>query len=279
MLLTLLQCLITLNIIIYLLIRILQKVSWYNNQLLISYDNEESWYVTSLSKKDHSSRYQIDKYKNLWVTSTLSSNNLKGIRKFDGTTWTTYFEGSTFYAVCFDNSGNLYASTLPDFDEPGIIMRYNYNKWDTVIICSGNAKWVPCMHFDNNNNLWTGVLSRWAVAPESGDGLYMVSNFLLENKSLSKVTNDTTPNSNITHYHIYNSQLPSNSVIDIAIDADNNKWIGMYAGGLAKLTNQGTWKIFNKENSPLLTDATVIAVDNNYIWIAEEFYGLSRLKE
>ena len=32
---------------------------------------------------------------------------------------------------------------------PGIILKYNYKTWDTLAICSENAKWVPCMHFDD----------------------------------------------------------------------------------------------------------------------------------
>lgn len=239
------------------------KSMWHNTQLLISYDKEESWYVTSLQKKNRSSRYQIDKNDNIWITSSLASNNLRGIKKYDGLNWTTYFEGSTFYAICIDLNGDLYASTLPDFDEPGIVMRYNYSKWDTVLTCSGNAQWVPCMHFDNNNNLWFGVLSRSSVAAESGDGLYKYDGV------------------NVTHYDIYNSELPSNSVVDIAIDDKDNKWIAMYSGGLAKLNVNGGWTVFNMENTPL-TNSSVEHVwvdDKNYVWFTVYSMGLVRLKE
>jgi hypothetical protein len=244
-----------------------EKKIFTNNELLFLFDRNENiccqWYVSDLKNKLHSSKCQIDKNGNIWIASNAWKASNDGIQRYNGTTWTTYFEGSTFYAICFDKSGNLYASTMPDFEEPGIIMRYNYYIWDTVIICSGNAKWVPCMHFDNDNNLWFGVLSRWNVAPESGDGLYKYDG------------------ANVTNYNIYNSKLPSNSVVDIAIDGKNNKWIAMYSGGLAKFNTDGSWKVFNTDNTPLTNISVehVLVDDNNYVWFTVYSMGMVRLKE
>lgn len=119
------------------------------------------------------------------------------------------------------------------------------------------------MHFDNENNLWLGVLSRSNVAPESGDGLYKYDGV------------------NVTNYNIYNSELPSNSVIDIAIDGKNNKWIAMYSGGVAKLGADGSWKIFNTENSPLTNTSVehIVVDDSNYVWFTVYASGLVKLKE
>jgi len=235
---------------------------WYNENLLINYDKnyeqlEYSWSVAGFNNILKSSKFKLDKFDNLWEASN------DGINEFDGQNWKNYFKGNRFWAICLDSQKNLYASTMPGFDEPGIILKYNYEKWDTLAICSANAKWVPCMHFDSEDNLWFGVLSRWAVAPESGDGLYKYDG------------------KNFTNYNIYNSKLPSNSIIDIAIDKHNNKWIGMYSSGLARLNQNNEWKIFNKDNTPMPFESIEhIVVDNNdNIWMAIQFYGLARLKE
>jgi len=132
---------------------------WYNENLVIKYDKnyeylEYSWWVANFNNTLKSSQIKLDKFGNLWDATN------DGINEFDGQNWNNHFKGNRFWAICLDNQKNLYASTMPDFDEPGIILKYNYEKWDTLVICSTNAKWVPCMHFDIENNLWFGVLSR-----------------------------------------------------------------------------------------------------------------------
>jgi ligand-binding sensor domain-containing protein len=118
------------------------------------------------------------------------------------------------------------------------------------------------MHFDDENNLWCGVLSRFAVAHESGDGLFKFDG------------------NHITHYHMNNSELLSNSVIDIAIDNDGNIWVATYAGGLAKFTQGGEWEIFHPDNTAMLnTDVESVVVDNDgCIWYGS-IIGLTRFKE
>lgn len=215
--------------------------------------------VQNIYNPKESSTYKYDSCKNLWVAS------LHGLKKYDGQNWTSYFDSTCFYAICFDSKNNLYASTMPDMDEPGIILKYNYATWDTLVVCSDDAKWVPCMHFDKDDYLWFGVLSRWDVATESGDGLYKLN-----------VDND-----NYINYNIWNSKLPCNSVIDIAIDKYNNKWIGTYTGGLIKLSSNGEWKIFNKNNTPMYFNSVEhIVFDNeDNIWMSIQLFGLERMKE
>jgi hypothetical protein len=234
---------------------------WYNENLVVKYDNnydqlEYSWLVANFNNPQKSSKLKLDKYGNLWDATDY------GINEFDGQTWNNYFKGNRFKAICLDNQKNLYASTAPDFDEPGIILKYDYEKWDTIAICSANAKWVPCMQFDKENNLWFGVLSRQAVANESGDGLFKYNG------------------NSFTNFNISNSELPSNSVVEIAIDTENAKWIGTYSG-LVKLNSNNELKIFNKDNTPMPFDAIEhIIVDNNdNIWMTIQFHGLARLKE
>lgn len=244
----------------------IEKHIYTNQDYLFVYDKNISylseWYITNLHDTHHSARGQIDKPGNIWITSnTIVMDD--GLHMYNGNTWKTWFEGTTFWSVCFDRNGILYASTLPHMEEHGIIMRYDYTKWDTVIICSGSAKWVSCMSFDKENNLWLGVLSRWAVGPVSGDGVYKFDG------------------KNVTNYSIYNSKLPCNSVVDIAIDEADNKWIGTYSGGMAKLSPDGNWKVYNKGNTPLpINSVDQIIVDTRMnIWTASSYFGVSRIKE
>lgn len=238
---------------------------WYNSELMfVEYNRKDNYpFVSNLINKQRSSPHQIDSKGNIWIASeNYYFSNYDGIQMYDGDNWHVYFEGTDFWSLCFDLTGSLYASTLPDFDETGVVMKYDYNKWDTVLICSGPAKWIPCMHFDDENNLWCGVLSRNAVAPESGDGLYMYDGDI------------------ITHYYMENSELPSNSIVDIAIDKYDNKWIATYSGGLTKLTTDGVWKTFNSENTPMtnLSVECVVVDNNDYVWFADDS-GLTKFRE
>lgn len=240
------------------------KIRCNSELMVVEYNRKDNYpFVSNLLNKQRSSPHQVDSEGNIWLASeNYYFSNYAGIQMFDGESWHVYFEGTDFWCLCFDQTGNLYASTSPYFDEPGVVIRYDYNKWDTVLICSGPAKWIPCMHFDDENNLWCGVLSRNAVAPESGDGLYMYNG------------------DKITHYHMENSELPSNSVVDIAIDKYDNKWIATYSGGLTKLTVNGVWKSFNSENTPMtnLSIECVIVDNNDYVWFADDS-GLTKFKE
>lgn len=234
---------------------------WYSEDIIIKCDTNkqlyETWFANTCINNMKSSKLMIDEYGNIWEASD------NGIHKFDGQNWINYLEGNVFWGVCFDSQNNLYASTLPDMDEPGIIFKYNYKTWDTLMICSNDAEWVPCMHFDNNNNLWFGIISRWAVGPELGNGIFEFNG------------------ENYNNYNISNSKLPSNSVVDIAIDKDNNIWIGMYGGGIAKLSTDNKWKLFNEKNAPLPFNSIehIIVDEKDNIWMSIEFYGLSRMIE
>jgi len=242
-----------------------EKTIWLNSSVIfIKIETQERtfWDIADSKNKMQSSKSKVDSYGNIWIASeNYYNSSTDGIEMYDGSQWKTYFKGTDFWAICFDKTGNLYASTLPDFDRPGLVLKYDYNQWDTIIICSGPAKWIPTMSFDLENNLWLGVLYRSAIAPESGDGLYKYDG------------------ENITHFHMKNSELQSNSVVDIAIDKQNNKWIATYAGGLSKLSSTGKWENFNTENTPMDYNSveSVVVDNNNNVWF--ENNGLIRLEE
>ncbi len=66
---------------------------------------------------------------------------------------------------------------------------------------------------------------------------------------------------NKVFYNTANSKLPNNNVYAIAIDAQGNKWIGTWGGGLAKFDGT-TWTTYTMANSGLRNDwVTTIAID------------------
>lgn len=73
---------------------------------------------------------------------------------------------------------------------------------------------------------------------------------------------------NLTHYHIANSNLPSNDVTSVVIDHDGVVWAGT-RHGLARFDN-GDWFVYRLNNSPLgnspFISALMVDEDNNK-WI------------
>lgn len=75
-----------------------------------------------------------------------------------------------------------------------------------------------------------------------------------------------------TFYNKGNSNISSNKVETIAIDAQNNIWIGTYDQGIAKFDGQ-TWEIFTSQNSDLpRNDIYDIKIDSEgNLWIGSLF--------
>ncbi len=84
--------------------------------------------------------------------------------------------------------------------------------------------------------------------------------------------NKTTGES--TFYNKANSGLPGNNISSIAIDGNNNKWIGT-SNGLAKFDGTN-WTIYNKSNSGLPTNEIIcLAIDDSgNKWIGTYYGGL-----
>lgn len=76
-------------------------------------------------------------------------------------------------------------------------------------------------------------------------------------------------------YNKYNSPLPTNSILSVAVDNNNVKWIGTLGKGLAVYDDK-EWKIFNTDNSPLPDNSiNVIHIDRlNNKWLGTLNEGL-----
>ena len=225
---------------------------WNDNSIIISYNIHNNEWSTSDNRPSQSAAMKIDQSGNIWWGTN------KGLLKYNGSEWETIFKANYIYSLCFDNSLVLYASTLSSMEEPGVILKYENNVWDTLATCSGDAKWVPSMVFDNNNNLWFGVLYRGTVGHEYGDGLYKYDG------------------QNFTPYHIYNSDMPGNSVVYVTTDIDNNICVGTYGDGLSIL-KENNWINYNASNSPLsgISVEKIMPDNNGNIWAYCQYSGIT----
>lgn len=79
-----------------------------------------------------------------------------------------------------------------------------------------------------------------------------------------------------TIYDSYNSDLPADKVTKIAVDADNNKWIGT-EGGLVKLNTAGEMTVYTIANSDIPgNQITAIFIDNDDVWIGTQLSGMAK---
>ncbi|MEE9192500.1 MAG: two-component regulator propeller domain-containing protein, partial [Candidatus Aerophobetes bacterium] len=84
---------------------------------------------------------------------------------------------------------------------------------------------------------------------------------------------------NWTVYDTDNSGLPHDRVVDLAIDAQEDIWIGT-SGGLAKFDGEN-WTVYDTSNSGLPHDhVSALAIDaQENIWIGTRLRGLAVYRE
>jgi len=239
-----------------------EKIIWHSDKLLICYDKNDkhgqNWMIYDIENRKKSSFFKVDKFSNIWEA------NKKSLTQYNENEYVHHLQDLYFNNICFDNSGILYASTLPfEYNKAGMILKYDYSKWDTLITCSNDFNFVASMNFDNNGNLWYSVYNRSAVGSNLGEGLF-------------KYDGNSTIN-----YNIYNSGLSSNSISEIDIDKDNNKWLSTYGGGLVKFSNDNKWTVFDSISTPLYFPSTehIVTGEDNNIWFTVQFYGLVKMVE
>lgn len=163
---------------------------------------------------------------------------------------TNYINGITF-----DNQNRLWMATWSDPPRQVFLDMYdgqNYHEFDTTMV----HKMGVNIHgyigknvvFDSKGNLWIG-LSNGGVVKYDGQNFSVF---------------DTT-----------NSNLPSDRVQAIAVDQNDNVWVGTSPdyykhkyGGLAEYNGQ-SWAVYDTSNSGLTSNnVDAIAIDhNNHVWI------------
>lgn len=188
----------------------------------------------------------IDKNGNVWMSNAYVEKPLK-VLKASGT-----WQSIDMSSVLIDPVGERYSSLvidkngtkwIPSFRSNGIIA-FNENYNNKIIEINGEEGNIPsvdvrCLAIDNRNQLWIGTYRGLRVLPS-------VDRFINETEL---VANAIIIEDNGLAQELFYQQ----SIIDIAVDGANNKWVSIAGAGvfLVSPNGQETLYRFTKENSPL----------------------------
>ena len=125
----------------------------------------------------------------------------------------------------------------------------------------------------SQNPEWMNFYSGERVCALADDGEYLWAGGVGLTR-LNKATGE------MVFYNKVNSELPSNYVTALAIDAQGNLWIGTWGGGLARFDGV-SWKVYNTSNSGLPNNAVwALAIDaQGNKWIGTWGGGLAVYRE
>ena len=126
--------------------------------------------------------------------------------------------GQAIRGLSIDENNNVWVSDM----EQGLKM-YDGSSWTTFVLSDANAK--GSVAFDSQNNKW--------IPTDNG---------------LVKFDGE-----NWTFFNTSSSQIPTNSLNSVAVDADDVIWIGTNDAGIVKYDGV-FWTVFNSSNSNLLNN-------------------------
>ena len=203
-----------------------------------------------------------------------------GVSKFDGINWTTYTESNSglvsnsVYTITIDAQGNKWFGTW------GGVSKFDGTNWTSyTFVNSGLVEnTVTAIAIDYQDNKWFGTMgggvskfdgTNWTTYTDVNSGLCGMSIRSIEIDALNKIWFGVwggvskLDNSNWTTY------LNGEQVGPIAIDAQDNKWVGTYdpMGSLSHgaFKYDGTnWTTFDTLNSGLADNyVNSIAIDTH----------------
>ena len=176
---------------------------------LLKYEND-SWTIFNTASSpipDNQIRaISFDSENNIWIGTFL-----EGFMRFDGGNWTFFNTNNSnlpenqITDITFDENENVWIATtggLAKLDNTGNISVFNGNIMPNVWLLN-----VSAIALDAQNLLW--------VAPVNS-GLLSLN----------------VENNEFISYQISNSNVPDNTIIDIAIDNNNKKWLTTSADGI-----------------------------------------------
>lgn len=154
-----------------------------------------------------------------------------GIVRYDGTTWTRYvahsipaLAGVTPAAMAFDSTGTLWIGNSRSAGQP--LVRFDGREWSAFSTLDGSRLYtVPALVTDRNGTLWLATCSRSSDARERGQG------------ALARLDGTEWT---VYPYAAANSPLPSSFVTSLAVDANNDLWIGTHNGLLRHRSDKVT---------------------------------------
>lgn len=199
-------------------------------------------------------RFNFDEKGNVWLASRT------GLYKYDGSKWTWYtaqnspFISNTVFDVAFDKEGNMWGGTGNEFDK-GCLFKYDGTNWEIFTPENSGLPTtiVAALAFDSKNNLWLHCRDRGnSIGQELGGGL-------------TKYDGNTW-----TTYNTRNSGIPSNSILDITIDKNDDLWLATYGGVGITHYDGKTWTSYNMENSGIAyNEVSKITLDygRDCVWL------------
>ena len=188
-------------------------------------------------------KFLFDKKGNTWIATS------RGLYKYNDSGWTHYIRTNSPLAsndvtsLALDKQDNLWGAMANSYVEgkwiEGGLFKYDGTGW--VIYSTENSglptNYVMCLAFDSKDNLWVHCRDEGNVlGVEWGGGLTF-----FDGKSWKS-------------YNIVNSGIPSNSILDIAIDRDDNIWLATVGKvGITRFDGM-EWKTYDVHNSGIAFD-------------------------
>jgi len=191
-------------------------------------DNNHVFYFVT-SEIDNEAWEKMPKWSSYMPTKGYLSRKKEEIGNFE--ILVEYFGGK----LCFDKNNQLWvlnSSAIYKLDES------SFNKTKVLELTDETSGSLDFIAVDNDNNIWAGGLQ---------SGLYKIDNEL-----------------NVSHYHVNNSKLPTNSMTNIHIDQNNNIWVALWNRGILKITKD-QWVVYDNISSQniwcLVTDK------DGHLWV------------
>ena len=217
-----------------------------------------------------------------------------GMHKYNNGIWTNYTTGVANTDVrqsCFDTLGNIWMATWHQLSK----FNPTTSTWTSFNVTGQSLDILNSVQVDNQNRVWVGTDG----GADPDDGLYMYdgttwtfydpTNSNLPGRYIPQLKKDLTGKiwGVSTGLFEINGTVISNHSLQIAgfpvasfatsidFDSYNNKWVGVYGGGIGKFDGNN-WTIYTPSNSPIPENKVwSISVDqNNVVWIGTETKGL-----
>jgi hypothetical protein len=132
------------------------------------------------------------------------------------------------------------------------------------VMTTQSLLWASGIEIDKQGNVWYSIMDRLHIGRQYGGGITKI---------------DTSGVS--TTFTVDNSALPSNSVVDLALDQNGGIWAGSYAGGLTFFIPDSFWYTYAQDNSPLPgNNVEQIEIDRQgNKWAKVQFEGITVFNE
>lgn len=211
---------------------------------------------------DAVSDIEFDSEGNKWIASWYN-NGSNGIAKFDNTNWTVY------------NTQNIQASTDKHkiTYATGIIESWVSIYAEAIVYFADNTQTSVTAEHNYTENVLTLEIPKNATSIQVDyyieDPSVVVEMTFYNDFTQDIVAQETFSGENDYQYNYaaFNT-IPTDQIIDIAIDASDTKWLASWQDGLIKFDDV-SWTQYTTYNSDLPNDnINCIAIDhNNMVWI------------